>query len=191
MGSNLFFTGLSGAGKSTLIQQALQMVCIWPAGFRTIRVYDDHDKVCAYVVSDVRSPELAVRFMTRDEGEEWRRDDLLFCRVALDALEQAEAFDVILMDEIGGKELLNVPFRQRIIEILESPIPCIGVLKDRSGMERQIRKQDPDNDTYREAYEQLRTFLEKSSDSTFLTVTKHNREAMFTTAVSFLKKISI
>lgn len=187
MKKNLFLTGLSGTGKSTLIHRALRAAGLFPVGFRTLRVYDGQGKVCAYVVSDIRSPERGVRFMNRVEGEKWHRDFLLFCRTAHEALDGAETFDVVLMDEIGGKELLDPTFYNRVVSLLESPVFCIGVLKDRAGVERQIKNHDPDNAAYRKAYEGLRSFLEESTNSVIYTVTEKNREEIFNRIVSLLK----
>ncbi len=186
MRRNLFFTGLSGTGKSTVIHRALLTTRILPVGYRTIRIYDDHGNVCAYVVSDVRSPEVGVQFISRKREEEWHRDYSLFCRTALAALEGAETYDVVLMDEIGGKELLDAAFYERITELLRKPVLCIGALKDRSGMERLIKKPTTNNSIYRKTYERFRSFIEECPESEIFTVTENNREEMFKRAVSFL-----
>lgn len=190
MSRNLFFTGISGAGKSTVINRALQAVGLCPMGFRTIRVYDANDNICAYLVSDLRSPERGVRFMVRENGEQWRRDYPLLCRAALEALEGVTNGDVVLLDEIGGKELLDDTFYRRLTELLKSPARCIGVLKDRSGVESLLRHSASDNATYRETYERFRLILETCPNTSLLTVTEDNREAMLLRAVSFLQSSS-
>ena len=36
---------------------------------------------------------------------------------------------LMLLDEIGGSELLRAPFRHALLDLLDSGIPCLGVLK--------------------------------------------------------------
>ena len=36
---------------------------------------------------------------------------------------------LVLLDEIGGHELKNDAFRRRLYELLDSDIPCVGVIK--------------------------------------------------------------
>ena len=47
---------------------------------------------------------------------------------------------LVLLDEIGGHEMICVEFRQALYEILESDIPCIGVVKLQESARGMLRK---------------------------------------------------
>lgn len=57
------------------------------------------------------------------------KDQSVFDRAGVNLLTSSNGRSLILLDEIGGSELLCEPFCQALDEVLASGIPCLGVLK--------------------------------------------------------------
>lgn len=73
-------------------------------------------------------------------------------------LEEAEKASFAVLDEIGGIELLCPKFREALETLLQSGIPCIGVMKGTGPGSQMIRKLGLDKD-YELAAESLRARL--------------------------------
>lgn len=56
------------------------------------------------------------------------------------ALGNRRSIKLMLLDEIGGHELLNNEFRETLYAILESDIPSIGVIKHRENTKHMVRR---------------------------------------------------
>ena len=56
-------------------------------------------------------------------------DPEVFVDAGVGFLENYRDCDLMLLDEIGGVEMLIPSFKEKLYEVLESPVPCIGVLK--------------------------------------------------------------
>lgn len=69
-------------------------------------------------------------------GEKTEAKPDIFAGSALKYLRQREGKKLILLDEIGGVELMNSEFRRELYNVLEGDIPCIGVLKLEAGNRR-------------------------------------------------------
>ena len=57
------------------------------------------------------------------------KDQEIFDVLGTFYLTAAETKPLVLLDEIGGSELLSDPFRNALCNLLASDIPCLGVLK--------------------------------------------------------------
>ena len=64
----------------------------------------------------------------RPEGPAYQ-DQQVFDRLGVQLLEASKNTPLILLDEVGGSELLREPFRKKLDEVLGSGVPCLGVLK--------------------------------------------------------------
>lgn len=64
----------------------------------------------------------------RPEGPAYQ-DQQVFDRLGVQLLEASKNTPLILLDEVGGSELLRAPFRKKLDEVLGSGVPCLGVLK--------------------------------------------------------------
>ena len=64
----------------------------------------------------------------RPEGPAYQ-DQQVFDRLGVQLLEASKTTPLILLDEVGGSELLREPFRKKLDEVLGSGVPCLGVLK--------------------------------------------------------------
>lgn len=117
MKRRLFLTGPIGCGKSTALQQALGPDLSRCGGFLTRRCREPHlhftvhrpDGTCLGTFLDL-------------PGGEPKTDLSVFSRLDLSG-------GVLILDEIGGIELLNPDFAGALDAVLSSDIPILGVLK--------------------------------------------------------------
>ncbi len=85
---------------------------------------------------------------------------------------------IVLLDEIGGFELLSDKFMSSLYEILNSGRLCIGVLKSRQNLKHTIRKRDSNCEESGELYLNRHDMLQnRLEDHGFLyTMTSGNKE---------------
>ncbi|MGI6545452.1 MAG: nucleoside-triphosphatase [Fastidiosipilaceae bacterium] len=147
---NLFLYGESSIGKSTLLFQSLGEADVMPyaLGYRTARIINSEDEIIGYAQSDVQSDQedfhfnqlsdqhLDNQFMILQSGQVIKFDFEVFqvftipiLKKALQQFKTGQITFFMVMDEIGGMELLNVEIKQVYIEVLNSDMPCIGITK--------------------------------------------------------------
>ena len=113
----LFLTGPIGCGKSTAIQRALGEKISQCGGFLTRRYREPH------LHFTLESPDETVRKTFLDFSGGTPEVDLsVFSHVDVSGR-------VLILDEIGGIELLNPDFTAALDTLLETNIPILGVLK--------------------------------------------------------------
>lgn len=120
MKRRLFLTGAIGCGKSTAIFSALGDRLGNCGGFLTRRHRGET------LTFTLESPDGALRepFLEFPEGKPELHADV-FSRLGKQLLEG----DVLVLDEIGGVELLNPDFMAALERALERDIPILGVIK--------------------------------------------------------------
>lgn len=64
--------------------------------------------------------------------DKWIIKECVFCSKGIEMLSDINNKKLVLLDEIGGLELLNDKFREKLFEVLRNDIPVIGVLKSYS-----------------------------------------------------------
>lgn len=132
---HLFLEGPIRTGKSTLLRECLRPFISQIGGFSSQRLWL-HGVPCGYRLTSASTlplnqeyhPNLSGIFAWRD-GKQSKRDLHVFETLGLSLLTTSDEISLILLDEIGGLELLVPPFREKLYEILAGKIPCIGVLK--------------------------------------------------------------
>jgi len=155
----IFLTGPIGCGKSTLIRTVLRDSLSVAGGYLTERVLEGGELVGFDLVSpgisvgignsaslrdlvsqklvllDLAVPglyekagHLCLRFLTFKEGNV-KRNDEAFSIFASALLREAGTKRFALIDEIGGFEILIPEFMEAFELLLESQVPCVGVLK--------------------------------------------------------------
>lgn len=113
----LFLTGESGCGKSTAIAHALGEQAVRCGGFFTRRYRQP------YLYFTLESPDGSRKETFLDFSDGTPKLYLqVFSRVTLEG-------NILVLDEIGGMELLDKAFRDRLYEALDRDVPMIGVLK--------------------------------------------------------------
>lgn len=137
MSKHLFLEGPIQTGKSTLIRHCLGEHLTECGGFTSQRLIgaDGSTKgfrigpACATPLTaeaDGPGPDTFKYF--REDGTVLV-DQSVFETVGVSLLTSGKSRPLILLDEIGGSELLCPRFYHALYEILSGDIPCLGVLK--------------------------------------------------------------
>ena len=117
MKKRLFLTGPIGCGKSTAIRRAVGEKMSQCGGFLTRRYFEPY-----------------LHFALEDPCGQWGHIFLDFStgkpEVDLSVFANVDlSGPVLILDEIGGIELLNPDFVTMLDEVLKADIPMIGVIK--------------------------------------------------------------
>ncbi len=139
---HLFLQGPSGIGKSTALLRALQQSALPVGGFLTQRLFRQ-GRLYGYAmipaeqatrVYDDATYENPSCFLKAEAGQ------LTFdsTRFLTDFLSFTSHGSILLLDEIGGAELMIPEIRQAIQLVLEKPIPILGVWKSRENLLHMI-----------------------------------------------------
>lgn len=137
MTRHLFLEADSGSGKSTLLRELIAPHIDEVGGFSSQRLLDDNNETIAFRIvpaNDLRlaipyedTPETIFRTISNDHrGQSYPE---VFGTEGMRLLESVSEKKLILLDEIGGLELKNQAFKNKLLEILSGDTPCIGVIK--------------------------------------------------------------
>lgn len=156
---NIFLTGAVQGGKSTVIDRFLDLSGLRPTGFRT--TFGDTrelERRSLYICHAGSVPawddaHTAVKF----EGRKPLTIPGAFDSVGVECLKMPG--DIAIMDELGRFERDELDFQQAVLDVLDSPMPVLGVL--RTG------KEIPWLDR-----------IKSRSDVTLVAVTRENRDAL-------------
>ena len=173
MKKRLFLTGPSGAGKTTIIRQALGDSLAYAGGFVTERVLDEQGKLLGYDLlpaAAALSGQAYQRWRFLDySGPKAEKDNEVFRSQGVRLLQEAEYYPFVLLDEIGGFEMLIPQFRNALAELLNSDLPIIGVLKGPENA-AAIRSRFGLGDKFTMLTDNLRTVLGRDEDTVVLKV---------------------
>ncbi|MEF9946438.1 MAG: nucleoside-triphosphatase [Lachnospiraceae bacterium] len=167
MSNMLFLEGLPGLGKSTMLLETAQKYTLLGSGFFSQRLNDSTGKTKAFQLVRYRQGMQSVMPYAGNERD-------IFFKYPKTAYQEVhmEVFDYIreivgdyrgtdflLLDEIGGMELKSKIFTSFLYEMLESGIPCIGVLKSKENHKHMAQHVEETKVT-EDAYIALREALE-------------------------------
>ncbi len=145
---NIFLTGRIQVGKSTLINKILAK--FWGAfsGFRTLPYYDEYNQLNGFYLETLPQslmlkelPFIGRRF----EDNRWVGFPSVFEKLGTAILNECLIMkpDLFVMDELGFFESDALQFQGKVLEVLDSPIPVLGVLKQADvPFLNNIRKRD-------------------------------------------------
>lgn len=195
---HLFIEGPSGIGKTTLLLEALGTLSCQPGGFVTLRLVNQEGLTQAFSLT---SPSLATSsiqlyskaipniFLERDrQGMVWHIE--VFEEAGMKLLFESEEKRLLLLDEIGGCELLSDSFSQRLLELLEGRVPCIGVLKSCDNAENMARRLGL-SFRYLERYQAFRRRLLSNPSTLILSLSPENRRDTIRSVKAFLSPWAI
>ncbi len=128
MKPRLFLTGPSGCGKSTMIRRELGEQVHRAGGFATFRDRDEDGTIRSFEILSADGYGPRDRFLDLRGAEPWI-DLEVFSGAGLDYLRRARERRFVLLDEIGGVELLNDRFMEELARFFRGGQPCIGVMK--------------------------------------------------------------
>ena len=134
MRRRLFLTGAMGCGKSTAIRRGLGEDLTRLGGFLTDRVRDRDGKVLYFTLADTYGKRSEI-FLDVSESAPVIRWET-FSGLGRELL-RGEA---LVLDEIGGVELLCPAFLEALERLLESDIPIVGVCKGEGASAALVRK---------------------------------------------------
>jgi len=167
MNQSLFLEGPIQTGKSTIILNNLKsyMLIEHAGGFLCQRLTED-GKTKAFRLIETSSAETTEMkycadipdvFLEEVSGK-WIKRDEVFKTKGIEILSDIHSKKLILLDEIGGFEILIDNFREKLYEALSSCIPVIGVIKSVNNGKIMKSAVGISND-YLAKYEKLRTFI--------------------------------
>ncbi|NLM46153.1 MAG: methyltransferase domain-containing protein [Firmicutes bacterium] len=133
---NFFLTGDLHVGKTTLLKQLVNSLPLSQvAGFRTSRYYQEK-KLTGFYLEDIRQPaEISEdRFIGRCIGDDyWVSLPATFDAYGVKILEEClrDQPELVIMDELGFFENDAHRFQEKVWAVLDSPLPVLGVLKNK------------------------------------------------------------
>lgn len=166
----LFLTGEIGCGKSTAIAKALGDRMKQCGGFLTRRVFENGELRGFEICSTDGSR--SMDFLAFFDGKP------VFYPVSFETLGVSLLQGgVLILDEIGGVELLCPRFREALYGALASGVPILGVLKGQNPQAAMTEKLHLRQD-YLAAVRGLRRYLEEDPDTVILECTKFDENAL-------------
>lgn len=162
MKKNLFLTGSVGCGKSTSIATALGEKLSGAGGFLTVRQRDENGRAVAYWLQrcDGSDQQCIIDYSAKP----YTMHMDVFETFGVELLKQARQYDYVVLDEIGGFEVLCDLFMEALMGLLESGIPCIGVMKGVAPASKMIQKLGL-GDTYVQKAEALRSWMRQDENT--------------------------
>ena len=159
---NLFLTGPVGCGKSTSIATALADALPKAGGFLTVRQKDEEGRAIAYWLQrpDGRDGQVIIQYRQKPYTMHLE----VFEDLGIRLLEEAKAYDFVILDEIGGFEVLSDSFLKALMELLKSDVPCIGVMKGAAPASKMIQKLGL-GDAYVQRAESLRRWMREDENT--------------------------
>jgi len=179
MKKHLFLTGVSGIGKTTIIRQALGSAAGYAGGFITERVADGDGSVEGF---DLYPAAAAIGhdgfdgLCFLDLGTTPpRKDNEVFRESAAQMLREAEFYPFVILDEIGGFEMLIPQFRNELAQLLNSDAPIIGVIKGAENAE-ELRASFGLGEKFTMLTDNLRAVLANDEDTVVIEVKQRGDE---------------
>lgn len=201
---HIFLEGPVRIGKSTAIRECLTPYVDSLGGIASRRYIDENGTPKAYglirpddmlIESEYRPkihgdpdngilPEDPGIFLIHRQNGSYI-DHSVFDTMGVRMLRDSRNSDLILLDEIGGLELLSEGFRKELYHILEDGHSCIGVIKHLKAISPHVRTKSAQ---IRESYNQkLREALRSRFDAKIIQYSDKERHAIQDKINVFLK----
>ncbi|EOH98845.1 hypothetical protein UAY_02114 [Enterococcus moraviensis ATCC BAA-383] len=192
--NNFFLEGNKFIGKSTLLREAIRATNSSVSGFYVERNVNSKGQIIGFELRDAKeliqekpnkTPNLDHLFIQTKNGKQTRNLNVFdtFGKRLVEEAKNSQA-DVILLDEIGGIELLSKPFTTALSLLIQQPRKVIGVYKSESNYQKQHMRQSFEVEHQRKVLRQ--TILKDEGQLVAL-----NRENYFSVKkqlIEFLKK---
>lgn len=134
MGNNLLVRGSPGCGKTTLAVRVVEELAgrgFKAAGFVTEEIREGKTRR-GFRIRDLDGGEAVMAHVDFRGGPrvgKYTIDLKALEEVALQAMDKARGgADLVVIDEIGKMEALSAAFRERVVELLDLPIPLLATV---------------------------------------------------------------
>ncbi len=193
MGKSLFLTGDSGEGKTTLLFHCLKSFRAVTGGFYSQRLIDENGDTAGFRLASAKEewePVICYRegltniFLKRmKEGmvsfpEVFQNEGRRLLTVQGDN-------KLILMDEIGGVELLIPEFMEAVHDCMKGPKPCIGVIKSPNNFAMMMSRHGC-NPSASHLRDELEETVLKNKDNQLLTFCRKDEDAVREKIIEYL-----
>lgn len=189
---SLFLQGDSKIGKSTIILESIKPFLSVTTGFMCQRLIADGETkaFCLTPIELVTSPvakfdEKMPNIFLKENLGRWQRNEEVFCNTGVMLLSDLKGKQLVVLDEIGGMELLIEPFREKLYEVLSNGIPCIGVMKsynNKTLMQKSVGLEL----RYEDLHEKLYKDIESVFGGAIISAKDYNRSYLKNTVETFL-----
>ncbi len=132
MAQHIFLTGKKHIGKSTLIKKILADYKGTVDGFLTLRTKEylgDHYSVHMCHIKENEIPNEQNLLFLCGKADKKKASDI-FNHLGCNILSKCTDCSLIIMDELGPHEADAVFFRQKVLSLLDSSIPILGILQE-------------------------------------------------------------
>ena len=132
-------------------------------GFLTVRQKDETGRAVAYWL---QKPDGTEKHCIIDySAKPYTMHMEVFDGVGVQLLREAQQYEYVILDEIGGFEVLSEKFMAALMTLLQSGIPCIGVMKGEGPASKMIQKLGL-GDAYVRKADQLRRWMLQDANTT-------------------------
>lgn len=192
---HLFLTGRVQEGKSTLIRRLIGGYTDQIGGYSSQRLLGENGETVGFRIvpaidamelTKAYSPELEDVFLSF-KNKIVKKNPEVFSTSGIKFLQNNLHKKLILLDEIGGMELMVPDFRQELYKTLSGDIPCLGVLKLEESHHHMCKNASLSKDCT-DYYLILRDDLDYLYRSKIIEFRRDNREPAEKAVVQFLKK---
>lgn len=173
MKAHLFLTGPSSADASALLRDALAPALGYAGGYTMRESFDEQGALHACTLY----PAAAAADPTAWEGEMYLvisgasffKNNEVFRESAVKMLQEAEYYPLVLLDSVGGFELLIPQFRAALSDCLQLDLPILCVLKSPAETEDE-RKRLGLSDRFSAIASEVRSAILEDEETELLTV---------------------
>lgn len=134
MQKQLFLTGKAGCGKSALIKSVLGDKLGCAGGYMTVGKRGGDGAIARVELMPAPAAVGIAGYETEciltRAGNALFHDNEVFRSTGVRLMQEAQYYPFAVLDEFGGFELIIPQFREALLEVLNSELPCIGVLTD-------------------------------------------------------------
>ena len=192
---SLFLTGNSGEGKTTLLFQCLKPYRAVTGGFFSQRLVSESGDTVGFRLASANEewePKICYQdgltniFLKRTK-EGIVSFPEVFQKEGRELLTSHGDHKLILLDEIGGVELLIPEFMEAVYACLNGPKPCIGVIKSRNNFAMMMARNGGNSSAFH-LRDELEESVRMSLRNQLLTYHRKDEEAVREKILKYLRE---
>ncbi|PPK80204.1 nucleoside-triphosphatase [Lacrimispora xylanisolvens] len=192
---SLFLTGNSGEGKTTLLFQCLKPYRAVTGGFFSQRLVSESGDTVGFRLASANEewePKICYQdgltniFLKRTK-EGMVSFPEVFQKEGRELLTSHGDHKLILLDEIGGVELLIPEFMEAVYACLNGPKPCIGVIKSRNNFAMMMARNGGNSSAFH-LRDELEESVRMSLRNQLLTYHRKDEEAVREKILKYLRE---